>query len=102
MKSHPDTKLIIIDTFQRIRSPESNQYSYADDYREVDILKQFASQHEIAIIPDYEESLDTTMITRSLLDRLMEDDVFSYAHLMITGKMQAYLDDYAREYSDLR
>jgi len=53
-------------------------------------------------IPDYEESLDTTMITRSLLDRLMEDDVFSYAHLMITGKMQAYLDDYAREYSDLR
>lgn len=53
-------------------------------------------------IPDYEESLDTTMITRSLLDRLMEDDVFSYAHLMITGKMQAYLDDYAREYSYLR
>lgn len=53
-------------------------------------------------IPDYEESLDTTMITRSLLDRLMEDDVFSYAHLMITGKMQAYLDDYEREYSDLR
>ncbi len=50
MKSHPDTKLIIIDTFQRIRSPESNQYSYADDYREVDILKQFAAQHEIAVI----------------------------------------------------
>ncbi len=53
-------------------------------------------------IPDYEETLDTTMITRSQLDRLMEEDVFSYTHLMITGKMQAYLDDYAREYSDLR
>lgn len=50
MQAHPDTKLIIIDTFQRIRNPGGGQYSYADDYREVDILKQFAAQHEIAII----------------------------------------------------
>ena len=38
MKSHPDTKLIIIDTFQRIRDPNNNSYSYADDYREMEIL----------------------------------------------------------------
>lgn len=50
LQTHPDTKLIIIDTFQRIRNANTSQYSYADDYREVDILKQFASQHEIAII----------------------------------------------------
>lgn len=53
-------------------------------------------------IPDYEDTLDTTMITRSQLDRLMEEDVFSYAHLMITGRMQEYLDGCAGEFSDLR
>ena len=50
MQTIPDTTLIIIDTFQRIRSPEANKYSYADDYREVEILQQFAARHEIAII----------------------------------------------------
>ena len=51
-------------------------------------------------IPEYENTLNTTM--RCQLDRLMEEDVFSYAHLMITGKMQEYLNNSAKEYRDLR
>lgn len=51
-------------------------------------------------IPNYEESLDTTMITRALLDRLTKEGVFSSAHLMITGRTQENLYNYAREYEE--
>lgn len=50
----------------------------------------------------FENSLKTTLITRSRLDWMLENDVFTYARLMITGKMQEYLDDYAKERSSVR
>lgn len=50
MREHPDTKLIIIDTLQRIREMGGDKYSYASDYEIVTRLKQFADQHNICIL----------------------------------------------------
>lgn len=52
-------------------------------------------------IAEYEDTLNTTMVTRSQLTWLLDNDVFSYVQLMITGTMQQYLDDYAREHRSM-
>ena len=46
---HTDTKLIVIDTFQRIRSI-SNDNAYAVDYKDIGFLKRIADELKIAII----------------------------------------------------
>lgn len=50
VKDHPDTKLIIIDTLQKIREMGSEAYSYADDYQIVGKLKQFADSHNVCLM----------------------------------------------------
>ncbi len=51
MKEHPDTKLIIIDTFQKIRAPSFvNKGMYSQDYQEVGKLKSMADSYGIAIL----------------------------------------------------
>jgi RecA-family ATPase len=50
MREHPDTKLIIIDTMQKIREAGGETYSYASDYEIVGKLKQFADKHCICIL----------------------------------------------------
>ena len=47
--SHPDTVLIVIDTFQMIRSTGS-EVSYASDYNEIEILKKLAEELKITIL----------------------------------------------------
>ena len=49
-REHPDTKLIIIDTLQKIREVGGEKFSYASDYEIVTRLKQFADQHNICIL----------------------------------------------------
>lgn len=46
---HPDTALIVIDTFQMIRNTGS-EISYASDYNEVEILKKLAEELKITIL----------------------------------------------------
>ena len=46
---HPDTKLIVIDTLQKIRDA-SNDNAYATDYKDVGTLKEIADRHGIAIV----------------------------------------------------
>lgn len=49
--SHPNTKLIIIDTLQKVRgSMKYNQSAYEYDYKEIAKLKQFADKHGICIL----------------------------------------------------
>jgi hypothetical protein len=50
LAEHPDTVLVVIDTLQKIRDiiPETN--SYANDYRELSLLKELADQHHIALL----------------------------------------------------
>lgn len=51
VSSYPDVKLIIIDTFQKIRDgSKSNEGSYASDYREAGAVKKFADQNKIAVL----------------------------------------------------
>lgn len=47
---HSDTKLIIIDTLQKIREVGGEKYSYASDYEIVTRLKQFADYHNICVL----------------------------------------------------
>jgi hypothetical protein len=49
MKVYPDTGLIVIDTFQRIRDSESES-TYANDHREVVKIKALADEHKIAVL----------------------------------------------------
>lgn len=49
LAEHPETKLIIIDTLQTIRS-NTNDNAYASDYGDLGMLKRFADDHGLAIL----------------------------------------------------
>jgi len=49
LAEHPDTVLIIIDTLQMIRSTAYDN-TYANDYRDLSILKKLAGKHGVAIL----------------------------------------------------
>ena len=50
VQEHPDTRLIIIDTLQKIREMGGEAYNYADDYQIVGRLKQFADKKGLCLI----------------------------------------------------
>ena len=50
IKKHPDTKLIIVDTLQKVRESGGESYSYANDYEIVGKMKQFADSHGICML----------------------------------------------------
>lgn len=50
IKKHIDTKLIIIDTLQKVREAGGDNYSYANDYEIITRLKQFADSYGICIL----------------------------------------------------
>lgn len=50
MKEHTDTKLIMIDTLQKIREVGGDKYSYSSDYDIVTKLKQFSDKHNVCVL----------------------------------------------------
>ena len=50
VRDHGDTKLIIVDTLQKVRETVSDTYSYASDYEVIGKLKEFADKHDICIL----------------------------------------------------
>lgn len=50
VQEHPDTKLIVIDTMQKIREVGGEAYSYASDYEIIGRLKQFADKYDICVL----------------------------------------------------
>lgn len=50
LRKHPGTKLIIIDTLQKVREVGGEKYSYSSDYEIITQLKQFADQRNICIL----------------------------------------------------
>ena len=50
LTGHPDTKLVVIDTLQRVRGTGSDSNLYANDYQDIGILKQLADKRHIAIL----------------------------------------------------
>ena len=49
-REHPDTRLIIIDTLQKIREAGAEKYSYADDYKVITSLKRFADGTGVCLL----------------------------------------------------
>ena len=50
LTEHPATRLVVIDTLQRVRSAGSDSNLYANDYQDIGLLKQLADRHHIAIL----------------------------------------------------
>ena len=50
VRGHSDTKLIIVDTLQKVREMVSDNYSYSSDYEVIGKLKQFADRHGVCIL----------------------------------------------------
>ena len=50
VQEHPDTRLIIIDTLQKIREAGAEKYSYADDYKVITSLKRFADGTGVCLL----------------------------------------------------
>lgn len=50
LAEHPETNLIAIDTLQRIRNVSGDLNAYANDYKDINLLKQIADKHGIAIL----------------------------------------------------
>ena len=53
-------------------------------------------------VPELEDALETTIVTRSELDLLLYTDVFEYTQLMLTGGMQGYLSGTSTAYQEQR
>ena len=71
---HTNTKLIIIDTLQKIREMGGEKYSYSSDYEIVTKLKQFSDKHNVCILVVHhtrklqsEDSFDMISGTNGLL-----------------------------------
>ena len=52
VREHSDTKLIIVDTLQKVREAvsDSYSYSYSSDYEVIGKLKQFADRHGVCVL----------------------------------------------------
>ena len=48
VSEHPDTRLIVIDTLQKVRS--NTDINYSADYSDLSLLKRFADQHALTIL----------------------------------------------------
>lgn len=49
LKDYPDSKMIVIDTLQKVRTA-SKDNAYASDYGDISLLKDFADRHSLAVI----------------------------------------------------
>lgn len=50
LKENPDTKMVVVDTFQKVRGTSSEGHLYAADYKEVSRLKSVADKYQIALV----------------------------------------------------
>ena len=50
VREHPDTRLIIIDTLQKVRELSGEAYSYRDDYQIIGQLKQLADRFQLCML----------------------------------------------------
>ena len=50
VREHPDTRLIIIDTLQKVRELSGDAYSYRDDYQIIGQLKQLADKFGLCML----------------------------------------------------
>ena len=49
LKDYPNSRLIVIDTLQKVRTA-SKDNAYASDYGDISLIKDFADRHSLAVI----------------------------------------------------
>ena len=49
LKEYPDSRLIVIDTLQKVRTA-SKDNAYASDYGDISLIKDFADRHSLAVV----------------------------------------------------
>lgn len=106
ISNHPNTRLIIIDTLQKIREVGGDKYCYASDYEIVSRLKQFAEEYNLCLLlvhhtrkQDSDDSFDTISGTNGLLGAA--DGAF-IMHKVKRTDNKALLDIVGRDQSDQR
>ena len=74
IQEHKDTRLIIVDTLQKIREASTEQFSYGSDYEVMSKLKEISDKHLICILVVHhtrklgaEDRFDTISGTNGLL-----------------------------------
>ena len=103
LKQYSNTKLVVIDTLQKVRK-QSNDINYSADYGEISLLKDFADKNKIAVIlvhhlrkqddsDVFNKISGTTGImgssdTTFILEKKSRDD--SVATLFVTGRDVEY------------
>ena len=50
IEEYPDTRLVIVDTLQKVREVNKEQYSYAGDYSEIAELKKISDRYSVCIL----------------------------------------------------
>lgn len=50
LREHPQIKLVVVDTLQKVRSGNKSGSAYAQDYAEMAVLKEIADEHEICLL----------------------------------------------------
>ena len=50
LREHPNTRLVIVDTLQKVREMSGDAYSYAGDYEIISRLKAFGEQHGVCVV----------------------------------------------------
>ena len=106
LNDHPDTKLIIVDTLQKVRETAGESYSYSNDYEAIGTLKSFAACHGICLLlvhhtrkQSAEDKFDTISGTTGLLG--CADGAFLLRKEKRTGR-NATLDVVGRDQPDQR
>ena len=74
LREHPGTRLVFIDTLQKVRAASGEAYSYAKDYEVIGMLKRFADSRQICLLLVHhtrkqpaEDSFETISGTTGLL-----------------------------------
>ena len=66
IQSHPDTKLVVLDTLQKVRGEaKRGEGIYGFDYREIGYLKEFADKHKLCLLLVHH------------LRKMKDDDIFN-------------------------
>ena len=106
IREHDDTRLVIIDTLQKVRGDEGEKYSYANDYRIIAGLKALSDAAPVAILivhhtrkQDAEDKFDMISGTTGLLGSA--DGAFLLRKEKRTSP-EATLDVVGRDQQDLR
>lgn len=74
IKEHPNLRLIILDTLQKIRELAGDKFSYASDYEIITVIKRISDKHKLCVLVVHhtrkqgaEDCFDTISGTTGLL-----------------------------------